>query len=176
MNPAPSRDAGRVSIRRLRAGETTHFRDIRLRALKDAPLAFGESVAEARKRPKANWEHAASRFSRGSTGAVFIADDGRRWVGMIGIRASDDEPELMWIWGMWVDPRVRRTGVASRLIDRAVAWAGRQGAARIRLGVFKENTDAYHLYRGLGFRPGRLVPATRFPGRFWRTMTRALRD
>ena len=174
MNLAvPGAPAG-VSIRRIRGGEGDAFRELRLRALADAPLAFGELLADARLRPDENWVHAARGFSRGPAGAIFVAIRDGRWVGMIGVRQSEERPGAMWIWGMWVDPEARRRGIAAALVRRTLGWAQRRGARTIRLGVFAENEDAISLYRGLGFRAHPMEPSDLFPGRYWGAMTRRL--
>ena len=49
------------------------------------------------------------------------------------------------------DPCVRRTGLASRLIEALVLRAGERGVSRIMLDVAEDNVAARQLYRDHGF-------------------------
>ena len=56
-----------------------------------------------------------------------IAQDGDDWLGMAGLYADDDLPEIANLWGVWVDPRARGAGAgpgARRGRGRAGARAG----------------------------------------------------
>lgn len=50
-----------------------------------------------------------------------------------------------------VDPRVRRRGVARRLLERMIASAEAWGSERLLLEVRGHNHGAQALYRGMGF-------------------------
>jgi len=52
---------------------------------------------------------------------------------------------------MWVNPEVRRLGVATRLVASVMEWAQRGRASAVELWVTHGNTPALSLYRGFGF-------------------------
>lgn len=55
------------------------------------------------------------------------------------------------IGGLAVDPDRRRLGLARRLVDAAVAEAGRRGARKVTLRVLGHNTAARRVYEACGF-------------------------
>jgi hypothetical protein len=63
-----------VTVRRLAPGEVELLRDIRLRALKDAPLAFGSTYAREVAFAPAEWE----RRARGTGAGRALVDTGAR--------------------------------------------------------------------------------------------------
>ena len=142
--------AGHAEVRRVRPDEWEDLRSIRLRALADAPAAFGSSLIEEEAHPPDEWKAMAR-------GPVFVATRGDAWVGMTGCFVEPDHPPT--IWGMWVAPEVRRQGIGGRLLDAALSWAADEGANRVRLSVAEGNTEATELYRRAGFAPtGRSKP------------------
>jgi [ribosomal protein S18]-alanine N-acetyltransferase len=52
---------------------------------------------------------------------------------------------------MAVDPRARRRGVGTALLQAILAWAAKRGARRIGLEVRASNAAALGLYRRMGF-------------------------
>jgi len=51
-----------------------------------------------------------------------------------------------------VDARGRRTGVATALMEAAIAWMKENGAPRVILGTAEQNVAAQRLFARLGFR------------------------
>jgi ribosomal protein S18 acetylase RimI-like enzyme len=51
-----------------------------------------------------------------------------------------------------VEERGRRRGVATALMDAAMAWLKERGAPRVVLGTAEQNTPAQRLFSRLGFR------------------------
>ena len=71
-----------VEIRRIRADEGLRLREVRLRALAEAPLAFGSTLAREQTFPESAWHERAAGGASGSDRATFIAEGAGRWVGM----------------------------------------------------------------------------------------------
>lgn len=145
------------------------FRELRLRALRDAPEAFGTTAAEAESWGPDQWHH------RLRTRVAFVALDGEAPIGLAcGIPAErPNEAELI---SMWVDPTSRRRGVGGRLVEAVAGWAAREGFRRLRLWVARRNPDAEPFYASLGFaRTGEVQPmGGREPGRLEFAMSREL--
>ena len=57
------------------------------------------------------------------------------------------------LFGMWVDPQARGTGVAWRLVDAAAAEARKQDRTHLMLWVVVDNGRAVAFYSSYGFRP-----------------------
>ena len=126
----------------MRAGEGAPLRELRLRALREAPEAFHATAESDAARPMSDWEDLA----RGP-GVVLIAGD---WAGMAGIFIDEHRPML---WGMWVAPEHRRSGVGRALLDAAADWARARGFEVLALEVFETAPGARAFYEAAGFRP-----------------------
>jgi ribosomal protein S18 acetylase RimI-like enzyme len=137
-----------VQVRRLEPPEWVAFRDIRLRALADAPEAFGGTLAGESAQSDADWQ--AKADPKG--GAIFVVDGADGLVAMVmGGQAPTDFPGAAALFSMWVDPSIRRSGLGIALIDAVKAWAIEQGYSVLGLGVTTTNEPAIALYRRLGF-------------------------
>jgi ribosomal protein S18 acetylase RimI-like enzyme len=146
-------------IRRIRPGEATHLRDIRLQALSESPAAFGGTFAADSERPSAYWEELATVWSEGDDGAAFVAEAEGAFVGMaVGVRRFDlvgfvAEPGSVHMGWMWVAPPARGAGLGLQLTNEVVAWAASTGALVVDLWVTRDNEAALSLYQRAGFSP-----------------------
>lgn len=140
MNPA--------TIRRLGPEDIGDYRHIRLAALATAPDAFGSTYDAEVARPAAN--HAA-RLTTSIVVAAYIDD---RIVGMLGCQRYDGgrETHKAFLWGFYVEPHHRRTGLARSLIEAALD-AMQPSVEQILLTVVATNRPAIALYERVGFRP-----------------------
>ena len=133
-------------LRRACRGDEPRLRDLRLRALVDAPEAFAATYDEDAARPSSHW----TRLATDPEVAVFVAVDAGDWVGMAGGRWLDRERGIVQLWGMWVDPRSRGHELGRRLADAVRGWARLAGARRLRLGVI-DGLCLQDFYERLGF-------------------------
>jgi ribosomal protein S18 acetylase RimI-like enzyme len=131
----------RMLVRRVRLDEWPRLREIRLRALADAPYAFGVTHAESLTQPDSYWHSMVEQ-------PAWVAEDGDRWVGMVRVLAEEGAAHLV---SMWVDPDARRRGVGRALVEAVVRWAGDQGLGAVTLWVSEGNVAAETLYRTAGF-------------------------
>jgi len=142
-----------VAIRRIRADEGLRLKALRLRALADAPMAFGSSLAREAAFPDSTWNERASGGAAGSDRATFIAEDAGQWVGMAtGVAShpdgSDHSPMLI---SMFVDSSQRGRGVGAALVERVTEWARGLGASSLYLWATATNRPAIALYERCGF-------------------------
>ncbi|MEV0368118.1 GNAT family N-acetyltransferase [Nocardia fusca] len=139
----PRMDLATVHVRQLQVAEWSVFRQIRLRALADAPHAFGSTLAEARQRGERDWRALLLRR------AQFLAAAADTAVGTVGVTGDGGELHLI---SMWVAPEARGTGVADLLLHAVLDHATVRGGDRIRLEVVEGNIAAERLYFRHGFR------------------------
>jgi GNAT superfamily N-acetyltransferase len=139
-------------VRRIRRGEGDRLRDIRLRALRDAPAAFASTFEAESTRPPTAWAEAATAWSAGDGTATFVAEADEHWLGLIGALRAPERPELVELVSMWVAPESRRLGIAQSLIGEVVAWARSVGADGVALWVARDNAGAIATYQRVGFR------------------------
>ena len=134
-----------ILVRRLNPQDWPIFREVRLRALRGAPDAYGTTAAEAERMTTIEWrERLAARVA-------FIAVDGTSVVGL-ACGVPGDRPKEAELISMWVDPDRRRPGVGARRVDVVAAWATEAGFERLGLWVAEGNSAAEQLYTSLGFR------------------------
>src|SRR4051794_37155724 len=165
-----------MEIRRLRAHEADQLRDLRLRALRDAPGAFADTYDSASAELPRYWQ----RFADASEDAhdavnVIAVDDGGRWVGMGAAYLYEDRPRAAGFAAMWVDPAARGTGLGRGILDALGDWARSRGAIAARIWFTEGNSIAEGLYRSWGFEPtGTRRQKRSDPSVHWAEMARSL--
>jgi GNAT superfamily N-acetyltransferase len=167
-----------MEIRRLGGGDGGRLRDVRLRALADAPYAFWSSLAREVDRGPEFWEDRVAESELGEHGAVFIAVENDRSVGMAGGFVVGEGSGVVVLWGMWVDPLVRQGGLGRALVEAVASWAREAGADQVRLGVTDcdQSRPAAALYHKLGFvDTGERVPLEWNPSLIARILSRSIR-
>jgi ribosomal protein S18 acetylase RimI-like enzyme len=143
-----------ITVRRVRAEEWERLRAIRLRALADAPMAFGSTLADEQTRPDEFWRGRAAGGAADNDRATFVAERDGAWVsiGTCVLEEGGVGERPAWIFGMWVEPAVRRQGTAQALLRVLAGWARERGADVLNLHVTATNAPAIALYERLGFR------------------------
>jgi ribosomal protein S18 acetylase RimI-like enzyme len=140
-------NAARFVLRRLGRDDWVAWRALRLEALRTHPECFG-AAWEAESRQPAAWfaERLDSNHVIGGWRADVLA-------GVAGVQfpASAKQRHKATLWGMYVRPEARRLGLATALVEAAVA-AARGRVEEVRLAVVATNAAALALYRAAGFR------------------------
>jgi ribosomal protein S18 acetylase RimI-like enzyme len=135
-----------IELNVLTPDEWSQWRDLRLRALAEAPYAFGARIEDWQGADEARWRQRLSL--PGSCN--LIARLGGRPVGMAS-GVPTEEVGAAELISMWVAPDARGRGVGDALITAAVRWASEHGARELRLDVAAGNTSAITLYARHGF-------------------------
>ena len=143
-------------VRQIRADEGLKLRAIRLRALADAPTAFGSTLAQEEKFPERLWHERAKGGAGGTDRVTFVAEREGQLIGIAtGLARDPDEPNdpRPVLVGMFVAPEARRCGVGVALVDAVARWARDRRATSLFLWVTSTNSPAIELYVKCGFRP-----------------------
>ena len=137
-----------ATLRRLGPDDLADYRHIRLTALATAPDAFTSTYDAEAARPDV--EH----IERLLTSSVFGAYLDGRIVGMLGCRRYDSarETHKAFLWGFYVEPFHRQSGLAGLLIEASLDTVP-AGVEQILLTVVATNHPAISLYKRFGFRP-----------------------
>lgn len=136
-----------VIARRGALADAEALRAIRLEALRDTPEAYGSTYAEAITFGDERWrEMAESR-------PFFLGECADVVVGMASGGPHHDRPETHWLFGMYVAPRMRGTGLAVALVDEVGDWARADGAGELYLHVNPSLVRAVAFYEKVGFAP-----------------------
>jgi RimJ/RimL family protein N-acetyltransferase len=145
--PVPFAPTNSPKVRRLETSDVEDYRDLRLEGLKNHPEAFASS-----------WEHEAGKLltwwaERLEANTVFGGwANSSRLVGVAGFRVQD-VAKLQHkgvLWGMYVRPEARGTGLAAALVQQVVEHA-RTVVEEVCLTVVTSNAAARRLYRAAGF-------------------------
>ena len=140
-------------IRELAASDAAAFQALRLEALLECPSAFSSSHEEERDLPL---DDVARRIVARPEGCVLGAFVKAQLVGIVGLRREQQRKlsHKAFIWGMFVAPHSRKSGIGRSLVSLALARAARMpGVRQVNLGVNAANSAALALYEGLGFEP-----------------------
>lgn len=143
-----------VTVRRLAADDGQTYRAIRLAMLRESPSAFGGTHDEAARNDERVWRQ------RLTDNAVLLARVAWTPAGsaMYSVYGAADPGDCS-LFGMWVDPGFRRTGVGRALVESVLAQARAAGKRRVILHVVADNLGARRLYERAGFvATGRSVP------------------
>ena len=130
------------------------FKAVRLRALRDSPLAFSSTYAKESRLPDEEWIQRAERWKgEGVIGyLVFDELDQQNACGLVACYPAHEGLPHGHVISMWVDPAFRRAGVGRMLIDALKSWAGSRGLPEFRLMVTRVNQGAITFYERVGFR------------------------
>ena len=164
-----------IELRRATADDWEAWRPVRLRALADAPHAFGSTLQDWANAPEHRWR---TRLSIPGALDLLAVDTAAEVPGTVVGMASgipptgpDGPAELI---SMWVDPAARGRGVARALIEAIAVWAATSGATELELSVLPDNAVARRAYERVGFsardEPGDPLPDGRTEVRMRRTV------
>ena len=134
-------------IKRMRSEDWSRVREIRLRALRDTPDAFGSTAEREEQFTEADWR------GRLESGATFLALAGERGLGMAVCSPYHDREGAAGLFGMWVAAETRGQGVGRQLIEAVLQHASAEGFERVLLDVGDANEAAIRLYASCGFEP-----------------------
>lgn len=140
-----------ATIRTIHQSEWQQYKAIRLRALDDAPDAFGSTLALEAKRPDALWQERLSLAAASGQDLPLFAVSGAEPVGLAWAKVVAANPSNINLFQMWVAPEYRGQGVGGRLLEHALRWARSMGATCLSLGVTCGDTPAFRLYSRAGF-------------------------
>ena len=138
------------TIPRLQASDADQMARLRKEAITSAPLAFGSSPDDDR----FSSTEAVHRVLTEGNQAIFGLFVGDRLQGMVGSYNSltSKECHKVFIWGMYVCPRVRGQGGGTQLLAAAVDWARNMPCVlQVHLSVTGSAPEASRLYEKAGF-------------------------
>ena len=134
------------------------FKAVRLRALQEAPYAFGSTYEKESQFADSEWLRRAEGMN-GERGIGFLAMDGEVGCGIVGSFLDQSDPAVAHVVSMWAAPTHRHLGIGRMLISEVLMWARQRNAHTLRLMVTSNNASAIRFYEQLGFeRTGRTEP------------------
>jgi GNAT superfamily N-acetyltransferase len=136
-----------ITVRPLGVDEWDQYRSMRLTALTESPEAFVASHADEEAEPETFWRARMERSVR------LLAEVDGEAVGIASVGEHEDHEEVAQLFGLWVRPEARGTGVAARLVRAGAQVAAEQGRSHLYYWVGTDNGRAVAFASSFGFRP-----------------------
>jgi GNAT superfamily N-acetyltransferase len=135
-----------ITVRVLDESEWSVYRDVRLRALAESPGSFTATLAEEADRDEQFWRDRMIRSH------WLLAERGSIPEGIVSLGRYEKEPSAAEVFGLYVVPEARGTGVSWRLVEAAAALATQQGYLQLYYWVGTDNGRAVGFANNFGFR------------------------
>ncbi len=135
-----------ITVRVLGESEWSLYRDVRLRALAQSPSAFTATLADETDRDESFWRDRMARSYR------LLAERDQLPQGIVSLGVYDEEPSSAEVFGLYVIPEARGTGVSWRLVEAAAAMATQLGYVQLYYWVGTDNGRAIGFAKNFGFR------------------------
>ena len=138
-----------ISVRALGEDDWQVYRDIRLAALQEAPGAFVATRAQEEAFDEQVWRQRVRRSRR------LVAERDGSPLGVVSLGQAD-EPYAGTgeLFGLWVAPEARGSGVAWKLVEAGAEQALQDGRSHLSYWVGTDNGRAVAFASSFGFRPG----------------------
>ena len=145
--PVASAPTISLKVRRLKATDIADYRQLRLQSLKTHPESFQSSWEFEEEKPISWW---AERLETTTVFGGWVNNS--PLVGMARFVVQDTVKlrHKGLLWGMYVRPEARGTGLAAALVQQVVAHA-RPLVEQVCLTVVASNVAARRLYSAAGF-------------------------
>jgi len=161
-----------VIIRSLTSEDWKEFRDLRLKALEENPIAYGIAVTDESVRSDEDWKAICQDAHNGKGKWYFIAEYKGRLVGIVGAQEQNGSymSHLVEIVGAYVDPDFRRCGVMKQLfyalknrlletshVEQLIAWV-----------TLHEHQTGKYVFECFSFKyAGKLSRVTKYDGQYY---------
>jgi ribosomal protein S18 acetylase RimI-like enzyme len=150
------------------------FKEVRLRALREDPNAFGSTYAREVQFDDAEWARRVERWN-GERGVGFVAMDDSTPCGIAGSLLDEADATRAQLVSMWIASTHRQLGVGRLLVNEVLNWARTRRIRTMLLMVVSNNDSAIRFYERLGFlKTGRTDPYPNDPAIVEYEMARAL--
>ena len=137
-----------TTVRALGEEDWQEFRAIRLTALRDSPEAFVATAAQEAALDEQAWRERMRRARR------LVAERDGTPLGVVSLGQGDPEHACTGeLFGLWVAPVGRGTGVAWKLVLAGAALALGDGLRNLGYWVDTDNGSAVAFASSFGFRP-----------------------
>ena len=137
-----------ITVRPLGEDDWEDYRSVRLAALRESPEAFVATVDQEEAYDEDFWRERMVRSAR------LVAEREGRAIGVVSVgTATGNEETAGELFGLWVHPEARGSGVATRLVKDGASLAAQRGHSHLVYWVGTENGRAVAFASGMGFRP-----------------------
>lgn len=135
-----------IAIRVLSEADWSLYRQVRLSALKESPDAFTATLADEAQGDEQFWRDRMTRSHR------LLAERENRPQGSVSLGPYAPDPSAGEIFGLYVFPESRGTGVSWALVEAAATLANQDGYRQVFYWVGNDNPRAIGFAKNFGFR------------------------
>ena len=141
-----------IIIRHTTPEDLPAFRELRLKALKDHPTAYGSDYEEALLKPLSYWGGRLAVIEKEQ--AMFLAEHNGQLIGMTGIfrNMTKKNHHSASIISVYIRPEWRGKHIAEALIRTCLDWAIKHEVVIVKLAVVTSNASAIRSYERCGFK------------------------
>lgn len=136
-----------ITVRTLSEDDWQDYRSVRLEALRESPEAFAATAEQEEAYDEAFWRERMVRSER------LVAERDGRAIGVVSIGTAKGSDSTAELFGLWVHPAARGSGVATRLVKDGAERARQRGKSHLVYWVGTENGRAVAFASGMGFLP-----------------------
>jgi ribosomal protein S18 acetylase RimI-like enzyme len=141
-----------VEIVNLQPSQWEQYKNLRLKALKEEPQAFGSSYEENVNEPGEKWERRLEKALRGEGQWLVFAKRGDELIGMAGAFAKE-EKGIVQVSAMYVVREVRGQGISTKLMEELISQIEKnKSIKKLVLEVNPIQESALKLYESCGFK------------------------
>jgi GNAT superfamily N-acetyltransferase len=135
-----------ITVRTLELDEWDQYRSMRLRALQESPEAFVATHDDEAAEPEEFWRARMERSDR------LLAERDGEALGIASVGPGDNGNSAQ-LFGLWVRPEARGSGVAAALVHAGARVAAERGKGQLLYWVGTDNGRAVAFASSFGFRP-----------------------
>ena len=136
-----------ITVRPLGVEEWEQYRSMRLTALAESPEAFVAAHDDEAAEPESFWRARMERSVR------LLAERDGEGLGIASVGGYEDDGSVAQLFGLFVRPEARGSGVAARLVTTGAKVAAGQGRSQLYYWVGTDNGRAVAFASSFGFRP-----------------------
>ena len=140
-----------LNVRTLGEDDWQIYRDVRLSALEESPEAFAASSSAEKQLDESAWRRRMARARR-----ILATDENGDKVGVVSLRSDvrdDEESPYGELFGLWVTPDARGTGVAVALLEAVLEQARKENLGAVIYWVGTDNARGVAFASSRGFLP-----------------------
>jgi ribosomal protein S18 acetylase RimI-like enzyme len=142
-----------LTVSRIAAHQGAVLRELRTASLREAPYAFGETLADALLVDPSSFDETASQHAQSPRLATFLLYTEGHPCGLVHAFIEEGENARAFVNALWVAPAVRHLRGGELLVNLASRWLAEQGALEVHAWIAEENRTAVRFYERLGFGP-----------------------
>ena len=140
-----------VQIITLEPKDWQQYKNLRLRALKEEPHAYGSTYEENAERPDEFWKQRLEDASKEKTQWLVFAELKGEVIGMVGAFV-EKEIDNAHVIAVYVAPEARGKGISKLLMNNLLSQIKKNKLVKkITVDVNPEQLPAFNLYKNSGF-------------------------